>query len=160
MLSCFDAFLGRQGRGQECTMPVECRAGLECVADAEAAPCGVCVEIEEEEKDDPPAWVYRYRGDRWMHKVRLNPTVAQIRRWNTADLDELQNPPSDHVFARMMPDSVARILRGMQPWMSITEYRNEQVQRATLWRYLTGDRTYDVDHYLTRLERRAALVDA
>ena len=25
-------------------------------------------------------------------------------------------------------------------------------------RYLTGDTTYDVDHYLTRLERRAALV--
>jgi len=42
--------------------------------------------------------------------------------------------------------------------MSITDYRNEQVQRARLWRYLTGDETYDVDHYLTRLEGRAELV--
>jgi hypothetical protein len=32
------------------------------------------------------------------------------------------------------------------------------VQRARLWRYLTGDETYDVDHYLTRLEGRAALL--
>jgi hypothetical protein len=53
---------------------------------------------------------------------------------------------------------VAQILRTMHPWMSITDYRNEQVQRARLWRSLTGDDTYDVDHYLTRLERRAALV--
>ena len=98
-------------------------------------------------------------GDRWMHKIRLNPTVAQVRLWNTDDLAELHNPPSDHVFARMLPDSVAQILRGMQPWMSITDYRNEQVQRAKLWRYLTGDDTYDVDYYLSRLEGRAALVN-
>ena len=69
-------------------------------------------------------------GDRWMHKVRLNPTVPQVRLWNTDDLADLQNPPSDHVFARMLPDSVAQILRTMHPWMSITDYRNEQVQRA------------------------------
>ena len=94
-------------------------------------------------------------GDRWMHKVRLNPTVAQVRLWNLDDLVVLQNPPSDHVFARMLPDSVAQILRTMHPWMSVTDYRNEQVQRAKLWRYLTGDDTYDVDHYLTRLEGRA-----
>lgn len=99
-------------------------------------------------------------GDRWMHKVRLNPRVAQVRLWNTSDLDDLQNPPSDHIFARIMPDSVAQVFRGMQPWMGITDYRNEQVQRARLWRYLTGDDTYDVDHYLTRLEGRAALVGA
>jgi hypothetical protein len=58
-----------------------------------------------------------------------------------------------------MPDSVAQVLRTMQPWMGITDYRNEQVQRALLWRYLTGDDTYDVDHYLTRLAGRAALVE-
>ncbi len=97
-------------------------------------------------------------ADRWMHKVRLNPTVAQVKLWNTDDLADLQNPPSDHVFARMLPDSVAQVLRSMQPWMSITDYRNEQVQRSTLWRYLTGDETYDVDHYLTRLEGRSSLI--
>jgi hypothetical protein len=97
-------------------------------------------------------------GDRWMHKVRLNPTVPQVRLWNTSDLDELHNPPSDHVFARMMPDSVAQVFRLPEPWMSVTDARNEQVQRARLWRYVTGDDTYDNDHYLTRLEGRAALV--
>lgn len=98
-------------------------------------------------------------SDRWMHKVRLNPTVAQVRLWDTSDLDELQNPPSDHFFARMQRDSVANTFRSMQPWMGITDYRNEQVQRARLWRYLTGDDTYDVDYYLSRLEGRAALVN-
>jgi hypothetical protein len=97
-------------------------------------------------------------GHRWMHKVRLNPRVPQVRLWNTSDLDELHNPPSDHVFATMLPDSVAQIFRLPEPWMSVTDHRNEQVQRARLWRYLTGDETYDVDHYLTRLEGRAALV--
>ena len=98
-------------------------------------------------------------GDRWMHKVRLNPTVPQVRQWDTTDLDEFQNPPSDHIFARMLPDSAAQVLRTMHPWMSITDHRNEQVQRTKLWRYLTGDDRYDVDHYLTRLEGRAALLD-
>src|SRR6056297_1441494 len=97
-------------------------------------------------------------GHRWMHKVRLNPAVPQVRLWDTSDLPDLQNPPSDHVFARILPDSVAQVFRTMHPWMSITDHRNEQVQRARLWRYLTGDDTYDVDHYLTRLEARAALV--
>lgn len=96
--------------------------------------------------------------DRWMHKVRLNPTTPQVRRWNTDDLEALQNPASDHVFARMQPDSVANTLRTWHPWMGTTEYRNEQVQRTRLWRYLTGDETYDVDHYLTRHERRSALL--
>jgi hypothetical protein len=97
--------------------------------------------------------------DRWMHKVRLNPTVPQTRWWNTSDLDELHNPPNDHVFARMLPDSVASIFRTMHPWTSVTDSRNEQVQRTRLWRYLTGDDRYDNDHYLTRIEQRAALVD-
>ena len=96
-------------------------------------------------------------ADRWMHKVRLNPTVPQVRLWNTDDLAELQNPPSDHVFARMQPDSVAQILRTMHPWMSVTDYRNEQMQRAAL-AIPHRRRHYDVDHYLTRLEGRAALV--
>ncbi len=96
--------------------------------------------------------------DRWMHKVRLNPTVPQVRLWDVSDLDELQNPPSDHIFARMEPDSVANTFRTWHPWMGITDYRNEQQERARLWRYLTGDDRYDVDHYLTRLEGRAGLV--
>jgi len=91
-------------------------------------------------------------GDRWMHKVRLNPTKPQVRLWDTADLDELHNLPTDHVFATMAPDSVAHTFRRQHRWQSVNASRNEQIQRARLWRYLTGDDDYDVDHYLTRLE--------
>ncbi|MEM9037153.1 MAG: phytanoyl-CoA dioxygenase family protein [Actinomycetota bacterium] len=97
--------------------------------------------------------------DRWMHKTRLNPTVPQVRLWNTDDLDALHNPPSDHLFARMQPDSVGRTFRTQHPWHGVTEARNEQIQRSLLWRYLTGDDHYDVDHYLTRLAARDALLD-
>jgi hypothetical protein len=97
--------------------------------------------------------------DRWMHKTRLNPSVPQVRLWNTTDLDDLHNPPTDHTFARMQADSVAHTFRTWHPWHGVTEHRNEQIQRALLWRYLTGDESYDVDHYLTRLSERDALVD-
>jgi len=98
-------------------------------------------------------------GDRWLYKIRLNPTEPQVRRWNTDDLDAVQNPPSDHFFARMQPGSVAEVFRTWHPWMGITDYRNDQMQRALLWRYLTGDDDFDVDYYLTRLEGRADLME-
>ena len=98
-------------------------------------------------------------NDRWLHKIRLNPTEPQVRRWDLSDFDEVQSASTDHVFARMQPGTVAEIFRTWHPWMGITEYRNDQVQRARLWRYLTGDETFDVDYYLTRLEGRAALVE-
>ena len=71
----------------------------------------------------------------------------------------MQSPPTDHIFARMQPGSVAEIFRTWHPWMGITDYRNDQIQRALLWRYLTGDDDFDVDYYLTRLEGRADLVE-
>ncbi len=98
--------------------------------------------------------------DRWMHKIRLNPRVSQQCRWNTDDLGAIQNDASDHVFATMRFDSVAHVLREMQPWQSGHEARYELMQRARLWRYLTGDDAFDVDYYLTRLEQRAKLRDA
>ncbi|MGH0031293.1 MAG: phytanoyl-CoA dioxygenase family protein [Myxococcota bacterium] len=98
--------------------------------------------------------------DRWMYKIRLNPTVPQVRLWNLDDFDEVHNAPSDHVFATVEPGSVASTFRHMQPWQRGHEARLELVARARLWRYLSGDREYDVDFYLTRMERRAALLDA
>ena len=95
--------------------------------------------------------------ERWMHKIRLNPRVSQQRNWNTADLAAFQNDPSDHIFATMRFDSVGNVLRKMQPWQGGHEARLELVQRAKLWRYLTGDTGYDVDYYQTRLEQRARL---
>lgn len=98
-------------------------------------------------------------NDRWLYKIRLNPTEPQVRLWDTSDFDDLHSDPTDHVFARMAPGTVAEVFRAWHPWMGITDYRNDQMQRARLWRYLTGDEAFDVDYYLTRLEGRAALVE-
>jgi len=95
--------------------------------------------------------------DRWMYKIRLNPQVAQVRLWDTSDFDDIHNDASDHTFALMRQDSVAQVFRTMQPWQKGHEARYEQMQRARLWRYLSGDPDFDVDYYHTRLEQRGRL---
>jgi ectoine hydroxylase-related dioxygenase (phytanoyl-CoA dioxygenase family) len=97
--------------------------------------------------------------DRVMGKLRLNPTEPQVRLWDTSDL-ATRNRADDHMFARMEPGTVAAELRRSEPWYEPSVNRLETVQRATLWRYLTGDTGFDVDWYLTRTERRAALAPA
>lgn len=97
--------------------------------------------------------------DRWLYKIRLNPRVSQVKRWNTSDFEALHNDASDHTFALMRHDSVAQIFRNMQPWQQGHEARYEQMQRARLWRYLSDDASFDVDYYHTRLEQRAHLDD-
>lgn len=96
--------------------------------------------------------------DRWMYKIRLNPRESQVRRWNVDDFSALHNDARDHTFARMRHDSVAQVLRTMQPWQKGHESRYEQMQRARLWRYLSGDEDFDVDYYFTRIEQREALI--
>ena len=93
--------------------------------------------------------------ERWMYKIRLNPRVPQRLLFNTDDFSAVHNGPEDHTFATMRTDSVAHVLRHMQPWQQGHEARYELVQRARLWRHLSGDEGYDVDWYLTRLESRA-----
>ena len=93
-----------------------------------------------------------------MYKIRLNPTVPQVKLWNTEDLEAVHNDPSDHIFATARFDSVAHTLRQMQPWQQGHEARYELMERARLWRYLSGDDCYDVDYYFTRLEQRAQLL--
>jgi hypothetical protein len=94
---------------------------------------------------------------RVMGKLRLNPTRPQVRLWDTSDLDA-RNGHDDHVWAATDPTSVASVLRSSEPWMEPSTHRLETVQRARLWRYLSGDDSFDVDWYLTRTERRGALV--
>jgi hypothetical protein len=95
--------------------------------------------------------------DRWMYKIRLNPRVSQVKRWNLEDFEQMQNDATDHTFALMRQDSVAQIFRTMQPWQKGHEARYDQIQRARLWRYLSDDPHFDVDYYLTRLEQRVRL---
>lgn len=94
---------------------------------------------------------------RWMHKYRFNPTTPQVRHWDLSDFTDIHNDPVDHMFATMRDDTAATMFRFRHKWMTISASRIETVQRARLWRYLTGDETYDVDYYLGRIERRDPL---
>ena len=78
-----------------------------------------------------------------------------MRLWNTDDFDALHNDARDHTFAHIRPDSVAQMLRTMHPWQQGHEGRYEQMERARLWRYLSGDAEFDVDFYHTRMETRS-----
>ncbi len=93
---------------------------------------------------------------RVMGKLRLNPSEPQVRLWDTSDL-EARNRADDHMFARFEPGTVAALLRRSERWYEPSVHRLETVQRAKLWRHLTGDVGFDVDWYLTRTERRLAL---
>ncbi len=76
---------------------------------------------------------------RYMFKIRFNPTVRQLRLWNTDDID------SPEVRAELS----ARF-----PWYENATGRLEYVNRARLWRVLTGSDVADIDYYLTRMEIR------
>ena len=93
--------------------------------------------------------------ERWMYKIRLNPQVPQVKLWDTSDFEQVHNDARDHVFANMRKDSVANRFRTMLPWQEGHEARYEQMERTRLWRYLSGDESFDVDFYHTRIESRA-----
>jgi hypothetical protein len=76
---------------------------------------------------------------RYMFKIRLNPTVRQQRLWDTSDLHDPQ---------------VAEELRTMFPWYEWATGRLETYNRILLWRELTGDRGFDLDHWVTRVANR------
>lgn len=76
----------------------------------------------------------RNRADRvrYMFKLRLAAAVPQVRRWDASDLGQ------PGVEAK-----VQKILAEPQPWFEDAAARLEQVQRAALWRRLSGDDTFD-----------------
>ena len=90
---------------------------------------------------------------RYMFKVRLNPTVRQLRLWNTDDLDETAGEQqtiyggSDH-----KEEDIQAILNRQEPWFEAADGRLEIVNRIKLWRFLTGDEDFDAHYWLTRLE--------
>jgi hypothetical protein len=89
---------------------------------------------------------------RYMFKVRLNPTVRQLRLWNTDDLDETVSQPRP-IFAKETPnDDIQAILGQSEPWFEWGLGRLEIVNRIKFWRFLTGDHNFDVHYWLTRLE--------
>lgn len=89
---------------------------------------------------------------RYMFKVRLNPTVRQMRLWNTDDLDGSvgqQHP----IFSKQTPtDDIQAILSRFEPWFEGGNGRLEILNRIKFWRFLTGDDNFDAHYWLTRLE--------
>ena len=76
---------------------------------------------------------------RYMFKIRFNPTVRQIRLWNT---DDLADP------------AVGNELRSRFPWYEAATGRLEIYNRIQMWRALTGDDTFDIDYWSTRVSNR------
>ncbi|WP_157253076.1 phytanoyl-CoA dioxygenase family protein [Nonomuraea typhae] len=76
---------------------------------------------------------------RYMFKIRFNPAVPQVRLWDTADLDD---------------PAVAEELSARFPWYEPATGRLEIYNRIGLWRAMTGDDTFDVDHWATRVANR------
>jgi hypothetical protein len=99
------------------------------------------------------------RGERprWMYKIRLNPTVPQVRHWNLDDFETVHGDVHDHIFATYDDHTAAGRLRQAEPWHEAATGRLETVNRSRLWRYLTGDERFDADWYLTRTEGRQQL---
>ncbi|MFW6599033.1 phytanoyl-CoA dioxygenase family protein [Propionibacteriaceae bacterium Y2011] len=80
---------------------------------------------------------------RYMFKIRFNPTVRQVRLWNTDDIDS--------------PEVMAALKQHTE-WASNAETRLEYVNRARLWRSLTADPLFDIDYYLSREEMRPTTI--
>ncbi|EFL36459.1 conserved hypothetical protein [Streptomyces viridochromogenes DSM 40736] len=79
---------------------------------------------------------------RYMYKIRFNPTVPQVRLWDTSDLHD---------------PAVTAELGASFPWYEQATARLEIHNRVLLWRALTGDDTFDIDHWVTRVSNRPAL---
>jgi len=93
---------------------------------------------------------------RYMFKVRLNPTVRQLRLWNTDDLDEGYAEHQEIFAGKDNENEIQYILSRMEPWFEQASGRLEIVNRVKLWRFLTGDDDFDVHYWLTRLENMPA----
>ena len=94
---------------------------------------------------------------RYMFKLRLNPAVRQLRLWNTEDLDDSYRAHKEiHSADYTQGNDIQSILSRYEPWFEQAAGRLEIVNRIKLWRFLTGDETFDVHYWLTRLENMPA----
>ena len=91
---------------------------------------------------------------RFLYKLRLNPTVPQVRLWDTSDLtdDDFQQDPIFFVKKARDPESVASLLTRGLPWFENDTGRIEYIRRIHFWRHLVGDQSFDADYWASRLE--------
>ena len=78
-------------------------------------------------------------SDRSMFKIRFNPTVRQVRLWDTTDLAD---------------EAVAAELTTWFPWYETATGRLELHNRVRLWQTLVGDDSFDPDYWVTRVSNR------
>lgn len=81
---------------------------------------------------------------RYMFKVRLNPKVQQVRLWDAEDVVE-----------EAVREQVREVLARPEPWFEGATARLEQLQRAALFRRLSGDPAFQLEYWLGRLENQA-----
>ena len=75
--------------------------------------------------------------DRFMYKLRLNPTRPQVCNFDTADLDDPE---------------IGGILSTNHGWEG-NEHRYELMQRVRLWRFVSDQPNYDVgERFMRRIE--------
>ena len=80
--------------------------------------------------------------DRYMYKLRLNPSKAQVLNFDTADLDDPE---------------IGKILNTNHGWEG-NEHRYELMQRIKLWRFVSGQPDYDIgEHFMRRIEYQPQL---
>ena len=77
-------------------------------------------------------------SERYMFKLRLNPTVRQLKLWNTDDLDSPE---------------VNNILFRNHKWYG-NDDRLEYANRIKFWRFLIGNDRFDAHYWLTRIENK------
>ena len=77
--------------------------------------------------------------DRFMYKLRLNPTRPQVRHFDTSDLDDPE---------------IGQILNTQHGWEG-NEHPYELMQRVQLWRFVSGQPDYDIgERFMRRIEYR------
>jgi len=98
--------------------------------------------------------INRANDFRYLYKLRLNPVVPQVKLWDTSDLEETQDQfrPIFFVKEARKPNTVQEQLTRGQPWFENDTGRIEYIQRVKFWRRLLGDKSFDADYWVTRLE--------
>jgi hypothetical protein len=89
---------------------------------------------------------------RYMFKVRLNPAVRQLRLWNTDDMTGDEGKPQQIFGGAQKQDDIQNILNAREPWFEDADGRIEIIKRIKLWRFLTGDESFDAAYWMTRIE--------
>jgi len=90
---------------------------------------------------------------RYMFKIRLCATGPQTRLWDTRDLEARSQPrPIFWNSSARNDETIESVLMTPEPWFEADTGRLEYINRIRLWRYLTGNETFDADYWLTRVE--------